>query len=301
MAFSYTAKTGDGTTKSFTFAFEGQDDGYIRETDIVATVDGASVPFTLLSSNTLEFTDAPSNGSEIIIRRVMPKKVPYADFQRGNNFGQAVLNNSFLQLLYVVHEILDGWFPEGFTVREAVDYLEGLRSLSPDPSDPSSVVTFGTGDTRYVNSSGDAMEGQLDMLDNPLLVRLPVLDNEPARKGQLDSEISARLASDNDIYNFIGSEISSVESDYQAADANLQSQLTGTAPLEASAFSPISWHAQTINSSVSIPDNKNAWSFGPTITVEDGATVEVGEGSYWTIADGDQVTLTAENFDEGTL
>lgn len=70
-------------------------------------------------------------------------------------------------------------------------------------------------------------------------------------------------------------------------DANLQSQLTGKVPLEASAFSPISWHAQRISNSVSIPPNMNAWSFGPAMTIQPGQQVTVGDNSYWTIANGE--------------
>lgn len=73
----------------------------------------------------------------------------------------------------------------------------------------------------------------------------------------------------------------------QAADANLQSQITGSVPVEASAFSPISWHAQEIQNSVVIPPNKNAWSFGPVMTIAPGQSVTVGAGSFYTIADGE--------------
>jgi len=72
-------------------------------------------------------------------------------------------------------------------------------------------------------------------------------------------------------------------------DANLQSQLTGNAPLEASAFSPISWHAQRISNSVSIPPNMNAWSIGPTMTISPGQRVTVGQGSSWTIVEGELI------------
>lgn len=56
--------------------------------------------------------------------------------------------------------------------------------------------------------------------------------------------------------------------------------------LEASAFSEISWHGQVIQNSVSIPDNMNAWSFGPTMTIAPGQEVTIGKGSFWTIANG---------------
>lgn len=73
----------------------------------------------------------------------------------------------------------------------------------------------------------------------------------------------------------------------QEADANLQDQISGGAPLESSAFSPISWHGQTIQNSVNIPANVNAWSFGPTMTIAPGQSVTIGENSFWTIANGE--------------
>ena len=65
--------------------------------------------------------------------------------------------------------------------------------------------------------------------------------------------------------------------------------MTGNVPLEASAFSEISWHGQQIKNSVVIPQDKNAWSFGPQMEIASGQQVTVSEGSSWTIADGRQV------------
>jgi len=293
MSFTYVTRTGDGTKRSFTFSFVGQDEGYIRQDDILVTVDGEQSPFTLISPNSIELESAPTSGSEVIIRRVMPKDLPFADFSRGNNFGQDILNNSFLQLLYVVHELLDGWFPEGFTVREAVDYLEGLRAFSPDPNDPKSVVNFEAGDDRYVEVQGDTMQGSLNMDSYPVFVRTAVSGNEPARKEELDQERSQRIAGEIDLNTKINQETTNrldqgqqIRNEFQEADANLQSQLTGNVPLEASAFSPISWHDQVVENSVMIPENKNAWSFGPILTIADGQAVTIGQGSFWTIANG---------------
>jgi len=135
MAFSYTQEIGDGVTTSYTFSFAGQDEGYIRESDIVALVDGVETPFTLTSSNTLEFSSAPANGAIIRIRRVMPKNLPYSDFSRGNNFGPDVLNNSFLQSLYIIHEALDGWFPEGFQFLTTVGFADDVNFNGFDIND----------------------------------------------------------------------------------------------------------------------------------------------------------------------
>lgn len=289
MAFSYVTDVGTGSKTSFTFAFSGQDEGYIREEDIRVYVDGLEVPFSLTSTNTLELQSAPDDGAEIIIRRVMPNQTPYADFSSGNNFGADVLNNSFLQLLYLLHELLDGWFPAGFTVREAVDYLEGLRSLKPDPNDPNSVVTFGSGDDRYVNLTGDVMQGSLNMDSYPVFVRIAVNGNEPARKNELDRERAERIQRDQEI-----------TSAYQAADSNIQSQLTGNVPLEASAFSPISWHDRDIKNSVIIPPGVNAWSFGPVVRTAEGQSVTISEGATWVIANGQGSEVTT-GYDGGEL
>lgn len=81
-------------------------------------------------------------------------------------------------------------------------------------------------------------------------------------------------------------------------DSNLQLQLTGNVPLEASAFSPISWHKQTINNSITIPDNMNAWSFGPVMDVAPGQQITIPAGSFWTIADGQRSDLSGLDFGE---
>lgn len=179
MPLSYVRRLGDGNTTSFTFSFTGQDEGYIRESDIVVLVDGASAPFTLLSFNTLELTTAPAYGSEIIIRRVMPKNVPYADFQRGNNFGQEVLNNSFLQTLYILHEILDGWFPDGFIIRSDVEFEGGLSAVDVNTEDPNAVITLSVADDRYLNQdyqAGDAsLQEQISGLTEIAAAERPII------------------------------------------------------------------------------------------------------------------------------
>lgn len=72
----------------------------------------------------------------------------------------------------------------------------------------------------------------------------------------------------------------------QEGDASLQAQITGGTPPLASAFSPISWHGQEITNSVTIPPDKNAWSFGPTMQINLGVLVTISPGSFWTIANG---------------
>lgn len=109
MALSYTTTTGTGAKTTFPFAFSGPGKGYIRPSDIYVFVDGTSVPYTLTAPNTLELDVPPPAGSEVVIRRVMPRVAPFTDFSRGNAFGEDNLNYSFLQQLYLLHEIADGY------------------------------------------------------------------------------------------------------------------------------------------------------------------------------------------------
>ena len=143
-----------------------------------------------------------------------------------------------------------------------------LLNVQVDVNNPDSLLTVGDGDSRYYNVAGDTLTGTMFVNGQTVTgLKQAVSPSDAVRKQELDAEISARTA----------------------ADVNFQNQLTGNIPLEASAFSPISWHDQSVDNSVTIPDNKNAWSFGPTMTISPGQTVTIGTGSFWTIANGEVV------------
>jgi hypothetical protein len=140
-----------------------------------------------------------------------------------------------------------------------------LLNLATDPSNPGSLLTVADGDVRYYNVLGDTLEGPMDVDGNMVTgLREPVGPTEAVRKQEFDEEVDARVD----------------------ADISLQDQLNGTNPPMGSAFSIVSWHGQLIANSIAIPDNVNAWSFGPTITIGVGQVVEVGANSFWTIANG---------------
>tara|TARA_B100000929_G_C15511743_1_gene421168 strand:+ start:45935 stop:46546 length:612 start_codon:yes stop_codon:yes gene_type:complete len=147
-----------------------------------------------------------------------------------------------------------------------------ILNIGFDINNPDSIITISDADARYVNVSGDAMTG-------PLTIERATESTQAVRKDQLDEETLAR----------------------QTADSNLQQQLTGTIPLESSAFSPISWHSQEVGNSVVIPDGVNAWSFGPNMSIAAGQSVTVGQGSFWTIAEGQAFTGEITSYDEGYL
>lgn len=141
-----------------------------------------------------------------------------------------------------------------------------ILNASIDVTNPASLITVGEADQRYYNVSGDVLQGTMDV-NNKTITNLPVppTSTSPVRKQEFDIETSAR----------------------QSADASLQEQLNGTNPPMGSAFSVISWHDQIVANSITIPNNKNAWSFGPTVTISPGQLVTIGTNSYWTIANGE--------------
>lgn len=141
-----------------------------------------------------------------------------------------------------------------------------LLNININPDDPGSLLTVEAGDLRYYNVAGDQLEGPMNVSGQPINnLAVPTLAHQPVRKDMLDAEISARAA----------------------GDASLQDQINGTNPPMGSAFSIISWHDQVITNSITIPDNKNAWSFGPTITIDVGQVVTIGTDSFWTVANGE--------------
>lgn len=297
MALTYVDYTGDGTTSQYVFSFEGQDSGYFDPDHISVLVEGDEVPFEFLSSNTIRMGAPPPDGSSVRIQRTVPNDVPYADFSRGNNFGQEVLNRSFLQQLYLIQQIMDGRYPDGYAIETDVAYSgdvtfeAGVSIPASDPNDPDSAVSYGQADLRYVNRSGDTMEGFLSVPEATQNVHA-------ARYGQLTGE----AANIRDEFRAADAAETAARS---AADASLQDQFTGIVPPMASQMSPISWHGQVIENSVNIPEGVNAFTVGPVISIQSGQVVTIGEGSSWTIvngaAAGDIITSTVEDFDEGTL
>lgn len=121
--YSFYIDVGDGATSVFTFTFVGQDKGYLREDDIKVEIDGVDIGFTLdiANPNQMTFASPPASGAIILMRRIMPKDVPFSHWANGNDFSQNLVNSNFLQLQYTLHEILDGYFPDGWTIKDDLD------------------------------------------------------------------------------------------------------------------------------------------------------------------------------------
>lgn len=183
-----------------------------------------------------------------------------------SGYSLSKINNNFSKVQNVINDEVVHSTGGNNVMNQDLD-LNGhaLLNVKTNIGNPDSIVTLEEGDRRYYNVSGDKLEGTMNANNNSV-VGLPaaVAPSSPVRKQEFDAESVVR----------------------QATDAALQAQINGTSPPMASAFSPISWHDQTVATSVTIPANKNAWSFGPVMTIGLGQTITVGSGSFWTIANG---------------
>ncbi|QHB42732.1 tail fibers protein [Vibrio phage VP-HS15] len=142
---SFVRHVGDGSRTQFPLTVAGENMGYFRTEDIHTYVDGVEVANVIQpeSPHLVIITPAPAGGSDVLIRREMPVDSPYADFARGNNFGHRQVNNSFLQQLYLTQELIDGFTPEGFYMKQDVDMGFHKHINLADGEDAGDSVNFG--------------------------------------------------------------------------------------------------------------------------------------------------------------
>ena len=137
-----------------------------------------------------------------------------------------------------------------------------ILNIGTDLSESGSLITVGQADARYYNITGDELEGTLDANGN-VVTGLPLASSpsDATRYSQLTDEASYRAS----------------------ADASLQLQIAEAAPIASAERPLVQWHGQTLENSVTVPDNQNAFSIGPQITIAPGQVVTLGENSYWNI------------------
>lgn len=165
MAFSYSEGTGDGVTRVFIFSFAGSGVGYLKEGDVRVFVRVAGVwteteDFIFTGTNQVQLgtaPEAPADGApNVRIRRIVDKDEPYSDFSKGNVYGPDQLNNSFLQQLYAMHELLDGFITEGFFFKETVDLKGNSITGVASPVLESDAANKGYVDTMYLQGVAPA-------------------------------------------------------------------------------------------------------------------------------------------------
>lgn len=127
MSYTFTEHTANGSQTTFPFRFAGRDKGYLKAADIIVEVKGEAgwstvSGWTLTGTNQITFNVPPAEGTRLRIRKVVEKEEPYAEFDRGVTLDMKSLNNSFIHLLEVSQEILDGFYPEGYFVKQDVSW-----------------------------------------------------------------------------------------------------------------------------------------------------------------------------------
>lgn len=183
-----------------------------------------------------------------------------------SGYNLSKINDNFDKVAQKINEEMVHTVGGNNTMLQDLD-LNGnaLLNVATDPNNPDSLLTVAEGDLRYYNVTGDTLTGPMNVNAQTVTgLRKATAPTEAVRNQELTDESNARVG----------------------ADISLQDQLNGTNPPMGSAFSVVSWHDQIITNSIAIPANKNAWSFGPTITIALGQVVEIGNNSFWTIANG---------------
>lgn len=148
MSYTFTEHTANGTQTTFPFRFAGRDKGYLRAADLLVEVrknDGWSAVsgWTLTGTNQITFNAPPAANTRLRIRRVVEKEEPYAEFDRGVTLDMKSLNNSFIHLLEVSQEILDGFYPEGYYVKQDVSWGGHKITDLADGTNPGDAVNKG--------------------------------------------------------------------------------------------------------------------------------------------------------------
>lgn len=148
MSYTFTEHTANGTQTTFPFRFAGRDKGYLRASDILVEVRNDGVwntvsGWTLTGTNQITFNVPPAANTKLRIRRVVEKEEPYAEFDRGVTLDMKSLNNSFIHLLEVSQEILDGFYPDGYFVKQDVSWGGHKITDLADGTNPGDAVNKG--------------------------------------------------------------------------------------------------------------------------------------------------------------
>lgn len=148
MSYTFTEHTANGSQTTFPFRFAGRDKGYLKAADIIVEIKGeygwSTVSgWTLTGTNQITFKVPPAEGARLRIRRVVEKDEPYAEFDRGVTLDMKSLNNSFIHLLEISQELLDGFYPEGYFVKQNVSWGGNKITDLADGTKPNDAVNKG--------------------------------------------------------------------------------------------------------------------------------------------------------------
>lgn len=256
--------TGDGTTVLYDFPFP-----YQELDEVFVSVDGVLRSFVLAAgaTNTLQLAVAPVRNAKIVIYRSTEAYTPKHQFVGGVPFLPRYVDENNKQMVYALQEGLADFDAVRDTAQEALDGVAAAEAAAA-AAQAAAEAAAGTSNRALRVAATD-----------PVIAPVPTVVDRAGKLLGFDATGEPVAVENRDEALYLG---------YTEADANLQAQINGTNPPMGSAFSEISWHGQVILNSVNIPQDKNAWSFGPTMTVAPGQVVTIGEGSVWTIAESNQ-------------
>jgi hypothetical protein len=178
MGYTFTEHTANGTQVTYPFRFAGRDKGYLRASDVrVDTLQGdtwtkVTSGWQLTGTNQITFDVAPAAGLKIRIRREVPKENPYAEFDRGVTLDMKSLNGSFIHNLEATQELLDGFYPEGYYIKQNVSWGGNKITDLADGTAPNDAVN----------------RGQLDSVDNNLQTQIDANDAKQTAWNQRQDE-----------------------------------------------------------------------------------------------------------------
>lgn len=175
MSYTYTQHTHDGVQITWPFRFAGRDKGYIRASDIIVEMKSETgwVPverWQLSGTNQITLNEPLPVGTVFRIRRVVGKEQPYSDFDRGVILDMKALNNCFIQNLEALQEILDGFWPEGYYVKDDLN-MGGHKVINlQDGVNPDDAVNKSQLDS--VKSEQDEWNERQDVILNSIIASL---------------------------------------------------------------------------------------------------------------------------------
>lgn len=149
MSYTFTEHIANGTQVTYPFSFAGRDKGYLRASDVIVeslqgdTWTEITSGWQLTGTHQITFDVAPVAGLKFRIRREVQKEYPYAEFDRGVTLDMKSLNGSFIHILEITQEILDGFYPEGYFIKQNVSWGGHKITDLADGTEPNDAVNKG--------------------------------------------------------------------------------------------------------------------------------------------------------------
>lgn len=205
MALTVRTYTSDGIRTIYPIDF---DLGYIRQ-EFVYVYAGSDTEFetqldySWINTSQIELYSPLNAGESFKIRRVIPRDEPINDYEDGAVLRESNLDDSFVQALMILQEIEDGYLTTTGEVsfNSDINLLgNSLFNLVTKFDDPTSAITLGDADDRYINVTGDTLQGILNFGNHVArLVGDAVNDQDAVNLRQLISYINDRDISGTDV------------------------------------------------------------------------------------------------------